>query len=415
MNRIWLVLKREYVENVRTKAFLIGLVMTPVWMALVFVVPSLARETAKTERVIIVDPVGTLGPALVAALEQIPGPHGTRRFEPEIRSDVGPGGLEEYERAAGRGDLFLVVLTAALLENKRDPAPGEPPAGLYGASGVGALDTGRVLEATLDRVVNHVLIEKHRVPEAVAAALQRPAARYTGLTASGEKSGVAQIMAPFLAMMLLFMGIVGISQMLISSTLEEKASRVYEVLLSSLSPFQLMAGKVLGICGVGLTLLLLWVGGGLLAATAQGLGDLVTAPQLGLFVAYYVLGFLLIASLMVSVGSACNTLKEAQNLMAPISLLLALPILLAMVIMKDPNGTLATALSFVPPFTPFLMMARVAGTPPPPDWQIGASLALLALSTWLAIRLAARVFRVGILMYGQPPRLGEILRWMRTP
>ena len=189
---------------------------------------------------------------------------------------------------------------------------------------------------------------------------------------------------------------------------------MFEVLLSSLSPFQLMAGKVLGICGVGLTLLLLWSGGGILAAALQGTSDLVTGAQVGLFIAYYVLGLPPDREPHGRPsGSACNTLKEAQNLMAPLSLLLALPILLAIVIMKNPNGTLATVLSFVPPFTPFLMMARIAGTPPPPTWQIAASLLLLAVSTWFAIRLAARVFRVGILMYGQPPRLKEILRWMR--
>lgn len=415
MTRVWLVLKREYLENVRTKAFLIGLVLTPVWMALVFIVPQFAKDTAKTERVVIVDGTGTLGPELRAALDKVPGKGGEPRFEAEVHRNVDEDDLARYRFEAGQGELFVVVLTPALLENKREPRPGERIAGVYGASGVGALDTGRVLEATVDRVVNRVLIEKHRVPEEVAAALQRPAAHYVGLTPSGQASGIAQVMAPFLAMMLLFMGIVGISQMLISSTLEEKASRIYEVLLSSLSPFQLMCGKVLGICGVGLTLLLLWTGAGLLAAFLQGLGEVVTVPQLGLFVVYYVLGFLLIASLMVSVGSACNTLKEAQNLMAPISLMLALPILVSIVIMKDPNGTLATVLSFVPPFTPFLMMMRIAGTPPPPDWQVLASIAWLALSTWLAIRLAARVFRVGILMYGQPPRLKEIWRWVRTP
>ena len=127
-------------------------------------------------------------------------------------------------------------------------------------------------------------------------------------------------------MMFLFMGIVGISQMLVNSTIEEKGSRVYEVLLSSVSPFQLMAGKVLGICAVGFTLLALWTGGGIAAASMQGIGrPRDAAQQVGLFVAYYVLGFLLIASLMVAVGSACNTLKEAQNLMAPLSMLLALP------------------------------------------------------------------------------------------
>lgn len=414
MKRILLVLVREYLENVRTKAFLIGLVLTPVWMGLVFLVPALAQDTQKTEHVVIVDETGKLGAPFQQLLDGLPGKGGQPRFSTE-QGDRGAAALIGLKAAAGRGELFAVVLGPGLLDMKRAPKEAEAATAVYGSSSVGALDTGRLLETLVDRVANERLIADHQVAPDVAKALLAKAAAYVPLTASGERGGAAQVVAPFMAMMLLFLGIVGISQMLISSTLEEKASRIYEVLLSSLSPFQLMAGKVLGICGVGLTLLTLWSGGGLVAASLQGLSGLITGPQVGLFLAYYVLGFLLIASLMVSVGSACNTLKEAQNLMAPISLLLALPVMLAMVVMRDPNGTLATVLSFIPPFTPFLMMARIASVPPPPAWQIAASLALLALSTWIAIRLAARVFRVGILMYGQPPRLKEIWRWMRTP
>jgi ABC-2 type transport system permease protein len=415
VKRIWLVLKREYLENVRTKAFLIGLVLTPVWMGLVFLVPALAKETSKSERVLIVDRTGVLGGPLSLELQKVRTKDDTPRFLPELLATPDASGMADLQLRAGRGDVFVLVLTPSLLENKREPAVGESGPALYGTSSVGAMDAGRALETAVNQVVNAQLVERNGVDPKVARALLTPAVRYTGLTAKGERGGAAQAVAPFMTMMLLFMGIVGISQMLISSTLEEKASRVYEVLLSSLSPFQLMSGKVLGICAVGFTLLALWSGGGLLAASMQGLSGLVTGGQVALFMAYYVLGFLLIASLMVSVGSACNTLKEAQNLMAPISLLLATPMLFALVVMRDPNGTLATALSFVPPFTPFLMMARISSVPSPPEWQIPASMALLALSTYVAIRLAARVFRVGILMYGQPPRLREILRWMRTP
>lgn len=414
MRRIWLVLKREYLENVRTKAFLIGLVLTPVWMGLVFLLPALAKETSKSERLVILDRTGRLAGPLTEALAAVRTRDGAPRFLPEALAPQEEARLVGLQKQAGQGDLFLLVLAPALLESKREPAPGESGSALYGPSGVGALEAGRVLETAVNQVVNALLVEQHHVDPQVAAALLKPAVRYTGLTASGERGGVAQTMAPLLTMMLLFMGIVGISQMLISSTLEEKASRVYEVLLSSLSPFQLMAGKVLGICAVGFTLLGLWSAGGMVAARLQGLTDLVTGAQVALFMAYYVLGFLLIASLMVSVGSACNTLKEAQNLMAPISILLALPMLLALVVLRDPNGPAATVLSFVPPFTPFLMMARISSVPGPPAWQVAASLALLAASTWVAVRLAARVFRVGILMYGQPPRLKEIWRWMWT-
>jgi ABC-2 type transport system permease protein len=414
VKRIWLVLAREYLENVRTRAFLIGLILTPVWMGLVFLVPALAKDTVRRERVRIVDDTGVLSGPLAAELEKVVGPGGEPRFVPEV-VDAPTVDLPEMQRAAGRGDAFLVVLTRALLENKRVAAEGERRAAVYGTSGVGALETGRLLERAVDQVVNGALIREHGIDPAVARALLSPAVRYTGLTPEGEKGGAAQAVTPFLLMMMLFLGIVGISQMLISSTLEEKASRVYEVLLSSVSPFQLMAGKVLGICAVGLTLLTLWSGGGLLAASLQGLGGLVSGPQVGLFLLYYVLGFLLISSLMVSVGSACNTLKEAQNLMAPISMFLAVPAMLSVIVMRDPNGTLATVLSFVPPFTPFLMMPRIASVPAPPTWQIPATVLLMLLATFLAVRVAARVFRVGILMYGQPPRLKDIWRWMRTP
>lgn len=415
MRRIWLVLAREYLENVRTKAFLVGLILTPVWMGLVFLVPMLAKESTRRERVVIADETGRLGAALAAELGEMLGAGGQARFAPEVVPDAAQADLAALQRAAGSGEGFVVVLTAALLDNKRAAAEGERRPAVYGTSSVGAMDAGRLLERAVDQVVNAEIIRARQVDPEVARALLTPAVRYVGLTPEGEKGGAAQALAPFLLMMMLFLGIVGISQMLISSTLEEKASRVYEVLLSSVSPFQLMAGKVLGICAVGLTLLTLWSGGGLLAASLQGLGGLVTGPQVGLFLVYYVLGFLLIASLMVSVGSACNTLKEAQNLMAPISLFLALPVMLAMVVMRDPNGTLATVLSFTPPFTPFLMMARIASVPAPPDWQIAASILLMLLATILAVRLAARVFRVGILMYGQPPRLKDIWRWMRSP
>ena len=117
---------------------------------------------------------------------------------------------------------------------------------------------------------------------------------------------------------------------------------------------------------------------------------------------------------MVAIGSACNTLKEAQNLLAPVMFFLTVPMFFIVVVGKDPNGSLSRVVSMIPLFTPFLMMMRIAATPPPPPLEIAASLAILALSAALALRLAARVFRVGVLMYGKPPSVREIFRWMRV-
>ncbi len=413
MSRIWTILKREYLENVRTKAFLIGLILTPVWMGLIFVVPMI-KDGPKKQKVVVLDETGELAVPLQQALEkqgetyEVTVENAEGAWEPK---DGGESRIDALKRQAGEGALIAVVLTAPVLE-KRPAKEGEREPGLYGAATTGATKSARVIGAVLNELVTERILTARNIPKETAALIARDAINFTPLDKGGEKGGMGQIIMPMMMMLLLFMGIVGISQMLINSTLEEKSNRVYEVLLSSVSPFQLMAGKILGICGVGFTLLTLWSGGGLLAASAQGAGDLVSVAQIGWFFVYYLLGFVMIASLMVAIGSACNTIKEAQNLMAPISVVLALPLILSMVIMDNPNGTLATAASFVPPFTPFLMMARIAGAPAPPDWQIWATLLLLVLATYAAVRLAARVFRVGVLMYGQPPTLKQILRWM---
>jgi len=413
MKRTWTVIKREYLENVRTKAFLIGLVLTPLWMGLIFLVPRLMGGPQR-EKVVIVDSTGELGGPLRDALAKRTKPSFDVLMEPaetawQAPAPGRPTRIEALKREAGKGELYLVVLTPPVLE-KRAPQEGEQAHGIYGPNN--ARSTDRILSALVTRLVTQRLLAQRGLPEETADLIVRPATSFTPVTETGEKANRWQAMMPLLMMMMLYMGIVGISQMLISNTLEEKANRIYEVLLSSLSPFQLMAGKILGICAVGFTLLALWSGGGLAAASMQGFGGIVSGPQMAWFTVYYLLGFLMIASLMVAVGSACNTVKEAQNLMAPLSMLLALPMILAMVTLQDPNGTVATVTSFIPPFTPFLMMSRMAAAPPPPNWQIWATLGILLLGTYLSVRLAARIFRVGILLYGQPPKLGQILRWM---
>jgi ABC-2 type transport system permease protein len=266
----------------------------------------------------------------------------------------------------------------------------------------------------LSEVSKARVVERERVPPKVADVLTtRLPLEALNVAATGKAGSIATTFMPFIFTFLLFLTIVTVSQALITSTLEEKGNRVIEVLLSSVSPFQLMAGKIVGTCAVGLTLMAIWSTAGFAGLALRGI-HLVDAGQLLLCLAYYLLGFLLIASLMVAAGSACNTLKEAQNLLSPLMFLLTLPMFFWIVVGRDPHGTLARVLSLVPPFTPFLMMMRVASTPPPPASEIAISLLLLALTAWLAMRLAARVFRVGVLMYGKPPSLRELFRWMRA-
>ncbi|MEM6795929.1 MAG: ABC transporter permease [Acidobacteriota bacterium] len=263
----------------------------------------------------------------------------------------------------------------------------------------------------------------------VASWVQAPVEfEVTRIGAAGEEAVDTQARvrqwAPVAFVYLLWIAIFSIAQMLLTNTVEEKSNRIMEVLLSSVSPLQLMVGKIGGIAVTGMLMVGSWVIFFYLAV--QGLPLLLDADIpvdlsaiatdgffLLSFVLYFLLGYLFYAALLVAVGSVCNSLKEAQNLQAPIMMLLMVPLFSMVPIAQDPNGALAKLLSFVPPFTPFVMMNRAAG--PPQPWEYAATTALLLVSLLLVMWAAAKVFRVGILMTGKPPKLREILRWIRVP
>jgi ABC-2 type transport system permease protein len=184
-----------------------------------------------------------------------------------------------------------------------------------------------------------------------------------------------------------------------------------------------MAGKIAGIAASGLTIIACWaVVIGAAAATVPamveqaaqlGLAEIVTDPTYVVsFAVYFLLGYLLYASMYVAIGSACSDLKEAQGVAGPLVIVLVLPIFAMVPVGSNPNGTLARVLSFVPTFTPFVMMNRAAG--PPAAWEYVATTALLVVSVAGALWAAAKVFRVGVLMTGKPPSLWEIAKWIRA-
>ena len=444
MTRLWrsrlvTIAVREYLENVKTKAFLVAVLLTPLLMGMSFLIPMLL-EGRKTEqrRIAIADTTGALAAGVAARLGAVGGePAGAAPAGDAAAGGTKPAGAEatyaietvplvgadpearakdfETRREALKqrvldGKLFAyVLLRPSALERKL----GAPPSEYW----TGNLIDHQVMEdvrGAVTDVANGQVVASAGVPKATADVLTTKAPmRPQDVRAQGSAGSIAATVLPFLFTLLLFLTIITVSQALITSTLEEKANRVIEVLLSSVSPFELMAGKILGTCAVGLTLMAIWASGGVLGLKLNGL-DVVSGGQLGLCFVFYLLGFVLFASLMVAVGSACNTLKEAQNLLAPVMAVLTFSMFFLVAVGKDPHGTLSRVLSMIPIFTPFLMMTRIAATPPPPLWEIALSIALLAGSALLAMRFAARVFRVGVLMYGKPPTFRELGRWMRA-
>jgi ABC-2 type transport system permease protein len=240
-----------------------------------------------------------------------------------------------------------------------------------------------------------------------------------------EKVGAADVVrqwAPTGFVYLLWIAIFSIVQMLLNSTIEEKSNRLVEVLLSSVTPGELMAGKLLGIMSVGMCMISSWmlalVGvlvymSGAQAEIATTLFTVLkTSGLLPAFGIYFLLGFIMYAGVILSIGSVCNTIKESQNFMGIITVFMMVPLLTMVFIPKDPNGTLATVLSWIPIYTPFVMMNRITADPPLRD-LIGTMILLLA-SDVLIVWLSGRIFRIGILRTGQPPKLLELIRWMRT-
>jgi ABC-2 type transport system permease protein len=236
-----------------------------------------------------------------------------------------------------------------------------------------------------------------------------------------SNSDVVQQWLPSAFVYLLWVALFGISQMLLSNTIEEKSNRIIEVLLSSVTPGELMLGKLFGIAGVGLTMIGAWAvslffvlsskAGGTSEIAGQILPILKTSHLLPMFSLYFLLGYLMYGALILSIGSVCNTLKEAQSYMSTITLIMMVPLMTMTYIPKDPNGTLARVLSWIPLFTPFTMMNRAMADPPWID-TVG-TLILLIASAAFALWMAGKVFRIGILRTGQPPRIIEMIKWIR--
>lgn len=234
-----------------------------------------------------------------------------------------------------------------------------------------------------------------------------------------DATDVIKQWAPSGFVYLLWLSIFVIVQMLLNNTIEEKSNRIIEVLLSSVTPGELMMGKLFGIAAIGLTMIgawmialfgiLSWKAGGASAMAGQILVVLKASNLVPLFSLYFLLGYLMYAAFILSIGSICNTIKEAQSYMGVMTMIMMVPLLTMTFIPKDPNGALARVLSWIPLYTPFTMMNRANADPPLVD--LAGTLVLLVAVTVAALWMSGKIFRIGILRTGQPPKVVEMLRW----
>lgn len=235
------------------------------------------------------------------------------------------------------------------------------------------------------------------------------------VTDTGERrtNRAAQMLIPGAFLFLTWIAVFTAGQSLLTTTIEEKGNRIMEVLLSAVSPMQLMTGKIIGQMGVGLLILGLYASAGVVALFAMAMSDLINPMHIVYMLVYFFIAFALIACMMAAIGSAVSDLREAQSLMGPMMIVLVIPMILWFPILRNPNSMFATVCSFIPPISPFIMVLRIAGSEPVPFWQIPATIVLGLVAVYIFAWAAAKIFRIGVLMYGKPPNFSTLLKWIR--
>jgi ABC-2 type transport system permease protein len=413
MRRLLKIAAREYFAYVRTPGFWLSILLLPLGVSLLAIGPALMRRTTPPPALAVVD-LTHRGLASAVARDLTTQDPGGRPFARLVAAPGGP--FRDAADAAARLTPYL---------SGPRPLPGG-----------GVLDVVAILRPTGSTVAVDVWTRQvadrsvaGAVGAAVNAALRRQTLERAGMN-PGTVAAIEGVTAPvtdfspraaagkvalrdrlpglvgFAMGVLLWMAVLTGAAMLLGSVVEEKTSRILEILLSSASVGEIMGGKILGVAGVTGTVLALWsaIGAALVADRFPSVGAdlaviLLAKGYLAYFAAYFIGGYLMFATLYVTVGAFCESPREAQTLLGPMMIVMSVPLMFMGQALSQPDAPLLTALSFFPLFTPFMMVARVATEPP--LWQVGATLALMAGVTAFEVWVAIPAFRSGALASGR--------------
>jgi ABC-2 type transport system permease protein len=425
MGKLFAVIRREYLERVRSRWFLIATLFGPLFVGVLMFLPALIssrdKASANGSDIVIIDATGSgLGARVATRLAG--GINGTTK-PPHVMT-VPPAALAQAESVATHQVMaekvkgYLVLDSSTLTADKAR----------YAGSNITAIfDMQRVERAVQREVVGTALASNGITPDVAAKVLEInvnvATERLTkqGRGGSGRLNFFLGLSVAFLLYMTIF--IYGLN--VLRGVLEEKQSRVAEVVISSLPASRLLAGKVIGVGAVGFTQLMLWMSMSFImykvrepilarfgaAQMPLELPDVTLG--LGLIVlAFFILGFMLYAGLFAAVGATVNSEQEAQQAQMPVVLLLVTSVMFLQNILTQPDSTLSRVLSMLPFSAPIVMPLRMTVAPVPAG-EIAIALLSVSLGALASVWLASRIYRVGLLMYGKRPGIGEILKWVR--
>ncbi len=424
MQKFLTILRREYVSRVKTKGFILGTILIPLFLIAVSVLPAIMvlLKSEDQRRIVVVDMSGEIYDALYNLLDDST-ETGIRKFNLR-REDAQAGNLDDVKKSLAdeidqsKLDSYIYI-PSNILESSG--------AEFYGRVVSNFQENDRIRDA-ISRIVTETRIKRSGLdPEAVRQ-LTKGVHLVTFKVGPGGKEeedrgysfGLAYGLAMFLYISMFIYGAI-----ILRSVIEEKSSRVIESVISSVKPFHLMAGKIFGVGAVGLTQFLIWTLAlaaislygvqvvGMMAPAAKGV-NLPTVPVgvLVAFVLYFLLGYFLYATLYAAVGAMVNSDQEAQQLQWPIVILIVIPIMFIMFIIQNPASQTSVILSMIPFFAPIIMLARIV-VQMPPLWEILLSMLIMVATIFGAIWIVSKIYRVGVLMYGKRPNLPEIIKWIR--
>lgn len=426
MKKIYLIIAREFSERVRKKSFIIVTLLMPLLMIAIMVAPSLMMlySTSDQKQVVVIDRTGEIAPQLQSSTEVM--------FIPEERMSKAEACRTFNEESGIFGILYIGSDVEA-----RDSVQL-----ITNASSSMIIEES--IASQISAIIEHKKLLEYNIEnlDKILASVETDIELSTFINnGTGEEetmettsSGISYALGMILGM-LLYMVIILYGQMVLTSVVEEKASRVIDVMVTSATPFQLMMGKIIGIAAVALTQIAIWAAlviaaskflipavfsaeltatnDAMMQALVGTLGDTGYIATLFAYVALFILGgFLLYASLYAASGSAVDSVQDGQQFNTIIMLPIILSIIIMMSVFNDPNSPIAFWASMIPFTSPIVMIARIPfGIT---TWEIIVSLVVLYLSFVLTTWLAAKIFRVGIFMHGKRPTWGELWQWIRT-
>jgi ABC-2 type transport system permease protein len=412
MNKTLAIAKWEYLEKVKTKAFIISLIITPAIIILFSVVPTLlvSKEDNTTRMIGFLDKSGLYFNDVNAEISKHTLDNGQPLYvivnldQQKINEDEIKTKADE-ETFKGKYDSFVYVkhggTDSMVIEFRGKGMANFRDVGRFSE----AFETVRLNQRIQQDAIDPELVEFFRSGVKINQIKIEEGGK------EGKASFEAVFFSSFIFILLLMMMVIYSGQMLVRSLLEEKSNRIIEILVSSCNSNELLAGKVFGLSALGLTQILIWMMIGI-ALAGSAVIPLDAFKNILPMLVYFVLGFIFFTTLFVGIGSIVSTEQEAQQITSYLSIIMVIPVVIVFPAMQNPDSTLIKVLSYFPITTPSVMLLRL-NIAPVPIWEIAATLVLLIISTYITLKFSAKIFRIGILAYGKMPNLKELKSWLQ--